>query len=996
MPNMLDLCEDAQSVQTHDTRTPVGDRTLGTPVPPQLPADPITLQTVHAAQVKTQKDVAALSGAIDKILQLLCEAQRPTHVLSSHALGQQSRPTSHTDLPKPQSYASMQQVQSQHIQETPIDGSLNFSTLMDDNQSMAGRPIRNPRAKREAARLKALAKFEVEHQTPGAKSLSPAGPPRGARGEHFHLTARSSNASALQAMPSPSFPDGDRHEDSLLSTARQPTALNQGSVDPARPTSSQAQRQVAACPSGSFNFQRSALDRDQSVSSALAVGTGGTGLEASWSIQQLHLGGPGGGASAGSGVVSPEASSRSSAEVRSRHSGATAFSRGSAPPQPPPDALHVTHRRSAVERRRVSVLGPLQQEDEDDAGDEEDGESARPTRRPLLLPTTPLRVGLEALLYATIAVETLLSTYYIAAGGDAMGEEFKIFICATVPLLPFWIVLNLNTVTVKDWQLYDTRPAIRRHYMWSFFVPDAILSIPFDVIMSFLHPIGLRAALLLRVARAIVIPRLFRTNDLNNQRPVWVHALIRGYFWVLIAHIAACSWLGIADLSEQGLVPGNAAEKLTEADVDRFHQYIASIYWSVATLTSTGYGDISAYSPEARGLSLFWMCFGVLIIIFTGAKLTEMMVVTDPFALAEMDKKRKLCSLMNKHNIPWSVQKSALRVFPVVLDATCQNYSSIIADLPQFLQEEIRLHIKLQLFSKVALFKGLSIDALKAVVQVTVPEEYQADVNIVQHGERGTEMFFLEQGLVEVYTYDDCGREVWIANLKSGSHFGESALMSNHCKRTATVRAVTDCALYALLKPSFDRVADAYPELTKMIWRERSARLRLQGGGEYWTTMLQKTVVLQLYCTPRPTDSPARVRWRLAVRRIIEGRCEMLMDAAEEEHYRSVQARTNSTVIPVRPSLRRRKRSEQPVEGTFLEQLEMTPAEDPSVDEAENMARRRDSLKRAITDYKFGAKDTTPAATPAETELFGKKPKTSAVQFHGLVVPPRSPPRSLS
>jgi voltage-gated potassium channel Kch len=58
-------------------------------------------------------------------------------------------------------------------------------------------------------------------------------------------------------------------------------------------------------------------------------------------------------------------------------------------------------------------------------------------------------------------------------------------------------------------------------------------------------------------------------------------------------------------------------------------QYIYSIYWSMQTLTTVGYGDIGAITVGEKILSLIWMFFGVGFYSFTIGNLSSIIAKID-------------------------------------------------------------------------------------------------------------------------------------------------------------------------------------------------------------------------------------------------------------------------------------------------------------------------------------------------------------------------------
>jgi voltage-gated potassium channel len=74
-------------------------------------------------------------------------------------------------------------------------------------------------------------------------------------------------------------------------------------------------------------------------------------------------------------------------------------------------------------------------------------------------------------------------------------------------------------------------------------------------------------------------------------------------------------------------------------------------------------------------------------------------------------------------------------------------------------------------------------------------------------------MYFIGHGTVEVLSAD--GHSIY-ATLTDGDFFGEIALLFRQ-PRTASIRALDYCDLYALSKEAFDRVLDHYPDFARHI-----------------------------------------------------------------------------------------------------------------------------------------------------------------------------------
>uniref|UniRef100_A0A6P7FSJ4 cGMP-dependent protein kinase n=1 Tax=Diabrotica virgifera virgifera TaxID=50390 RepID=A0A6P7FSJ4_DIAVI len=96
--------------------------------------------------------------------------------------------------------------------------------------------------------------------------------------------------------------------------------------------------------------------------------------------------------------------------------------------------------------------------------------------------------------------------------------------------------------------------------------------------------------------------------------------------------------------------------------------------------------------------------------------------------------------------------------------------------------------------------KNLEITQIREIVDCMYPEEYKANDIIIQEGDVGSIVYVLEEGKVEI------SRENKILHhLDPGKVLGELAILYN-CQRTATIKAHTDCKLWAIERQCFQTI----------------------------------------------------------------------------------------------------------------------------------------------------------------------------------------------
>lgn len=99
-------------------------------------------------------------------------------------------------------------------------------------------------------------------------------------------------------------------------------------------------------------------------------------------------------------------------------------------------------------------------------------------------------------------------------------------------------------------------------------------------------------------------------------------------------------------------------------------------------------------------------------------------------------------------------------------------------------------------------FKGFSEQQARALAAKFAREAVPAGQVIVHQGDAATRFYILTKGEAEVVVAAEGGQERKVASLAPGNYFGEIAILENTA-RTATVRAVTECALISLDAETF-------------------------------------------------------------------------------------------------------------------------------------------------------------------------------------------------
>jgi CPA1 family monovalent cation:H+ antiporter len=129
-----------------------------------------------------------------------------------------------------------------------------------------------------------------------------------------------------------------------------------------------------------------------------------------------------------------------------------------------------------------------------------------------------------------------------------------------------------------------------------------------------------------------------------------------------------------------------------------------------------------------------------------------------------------------------------------------------------------------ELIGNIAMFAKLGPDEVKALARHFRPRLLVPDETIIRKGERGTEMFMISSGAVEVVLPGDRVR------LGSGEFFGEMAILKAR-RRQADVVALGYCRVLVLSAAEFRRFLREFPAAKAEIDRVAAARDRENAAG---------------------------------------------------------------------------------------------------------------------------------------------------------------------
>jgi voltage-gated potassium channel len=348
-----------------------------------------------------------------------------------------------------------------------------------------------------------------------------------------------------------------------------------------------------------------------------------------------------------------------------------------------------------------------------------------------------------------------------------------------------------------------TRPSsIALRYLKNWFILDLLAALPLGIVIRSFVSAPATALLLLTLNPLLKLihsgTALYRIGG-TRINPAILRLVLLAFWILLVAHLVSCGWI---------LISGNP-ENLESVPL-----YIRAFYWTITTLTTIGYGDITPIGPVQTVFVIFIELLGAAMYGMIIGNIANLIANIDVAKSQYREKLDKINAFLNYRNIPHDLQRKINDYYSYLWESR-RGYdeSAVIEDLPVALKTTVALQINREVIEKVPLFQTAGEDLIREIVLNLTPVVFTPGDTIVTAGEVGFQMYFISQGSVDVLSADE---QTVYATLTAGQFFGEIALLLS-MPRTATIRAREYCDLYRLDKDNFDRVIQRYPDFAERI-----------------------------------------------------------------------------------------------------------------------------------------------------------------------------------
>jgi len=412
---------------------------------------------------------------------------------------------------------------------------------------------------------------------------------------------------------------------------------------------------------------------------------------------------------------------------------------------------------------------------------------------------------------------------------------------------------------------------IARQYLRGWFAIDVLSIFPFDYILQAAYGdnIDSQALRAFRLLKLLKLARIIRGNriwkrwkDRVGLNLTKLYMVFFIFLTLLIAHWFACI-LGVIPYVE-----GNPNVNWQIAyfdglgiDFDTLEVgtiYLASFYWSVMTITTIGFGDVSPQTDMERGFITFLMLFGASLQAYLIGAICGLVAELASRSTENRIAMNSLNEFMRTYDFPYEMRIRLRKYFSYahsVKDAG--RYKDLIEMMSPNLQDEVNLLVNAVWVKEVPFVQlspaselGGFVSALSRDLTVEIYAPFERVVSI---GEDVNKLYIISKGIVVLHVnstpFDDAEEETH-GNLSvrmsvsesireeliRGQCFGYELIYTNY-KALYNASTLQFSEVHVLKKPELDRILNRFPETKKRIeedTRDREEHLRrLQSDASY-------------------------------------------------------------------------------------------------------------------------------------------------------------------
>lgn len=416
---------------------------------------------------------------------------------------------------------------------------------------------------------------------------------------------------------------------------------------------------------------------------------------------------------------------------------------------------------------------------------------------PLIHPDSRFANGWQLLTALAIIYAALMTPVLLAFQDQFQGESKSQVVAvdnAVNTIFMMDVVVNFLLMYVdSSGELVSNPKVIALNYLKTWFSPDVISCVPLDLLLGSKDDQGFLYAKLARIGKLARVIRLLRilkmlkllrllkflthfdrmfqrvlSNDKYDSESSKTYQFLKFcIFALVVAHVAGCLWYALARFHENVDDTWIVSRGIEESEI--IDQYLASMYFIITTLTTVGYGDISASTNAEIIVAILLMMGGVLGYSISVGTVSSVLMQEDQRNTIISNKMNTLAHFAKDTNMDvveyGKIRRHIRRKYSESLDWMVHlegpaQLQSLLTDLPVVLRAKMLRHMHHGKHLHLEFFSRYNEDDLFAyIVPLLFSAHFEAHDMVFLRGDYAERIYFLTQGTIVYFTLEGLERE---------------------------------------------------------------------------------------------------------------------------------------------------------------------------------------------------------------------------------------------
>jgi len=417
------------------------------------------------------------------------------------------------------------------------------------------------------------------------------------------------------------------------------------------------------------------------------------------------------------------------------------------------------------------------------------------------------------------------------------------------------IIINFNLAFYRENLIMFERGQIAREYFHLMFWVDLVGVIPFGhMALTCAKSLGASNTtyLMLSLLRLLHFVRLHRIVKLsadlryNARVSLLAFTLLRNFAVVVIScHFQACCMYFLARLHDfdefTWLGP------IVHDSETGFERYITSLYWSITTFCTVGYGDFSPVNLAEKCLGSIFMILNIVMAAWIVGSMTLLMIKGDEKTREYRDSLEILYQYGSMHDFDQPLMKKLKAQLRLEFNNREIADEQVLKYFPSAVRRKILRRLYKEHLINTKIMRGIRPQFVDAFLTSCTVEIFSPGEEMVERGSILSDLFLLVGGIAEVTTAQNACRfsenlehgesqrghpQPHTSKLEAGSFIGEIGFFTES-PQIDSVISVTVCKTLTMSRSTYKGLAQDHPGsigkiLQNLLAKVESTSMRAQ------------------------------------------------------------------------------------------------------------------------------------------------------------------------